>query len=68
MNEGEIRQAASMYALVAEMESVKANIEGMKAFNSMREMMGDSVAYNQEAFSGCENQLLEIAKRLATEI
>ena len=64
MREEELRQAAHMYALVAEMEATKANIEGMRAANMQREACGDAMAYSEDHFQGAANDLAAIADRL----
>lgn len=68
MSEGEIRQAAKMYALVAEMEAVKASIEGMKADNKQREIVGASMAWPGDCFVDAQLQLEAIATRFRDEI
>lgn len=68
MNERAIRNAASMYALVAEMESIKAAVETMKIGNIERENRGESLAYGQEDFGDLSEALYEIASRLRREI
>jgi len=68
MHEGEIRQAAQMFALVAEMHSINASIEGMKSENTTRESQGYAMAYDDAAFNSCCKELEVIAKRLREEI
>jgi hypothetical protein len=68
MNGGEIRQAAKMYALIAEMEAVKARIEGMKVENELRTQQGLSNAYGGNHFMEAEEALMKIADRLRDEI
>ena len=68
MNESEIRQAAGMYALVAEMHSINASIEGMKAENTTRESQGYAMAYDDKAFNDAGKELEVIATRLREEI
>lgn len=68
MTDGEIRQAAQMYALVAEIETVKVFVEGMKAENAMRAFHGVTPAYNEAAFRITAEELAKLAKRLREEI
>ena len=68
MNESEIRQAAQMYALVAEMEAVKSKIEGMKVENEYRISQGLSNAFSGYSFFKAETELVKIASRLRDEI
>ena len=68
MNEGEIRQAASMYALVAEMEEIKANIEAMKADNQERESQGLALAWPGKMFQDASEALSHISWRFKNEI
>jgi hypothetical protein len=41
--------------------AIQAEIEGMKAFNTQREMEGNSIGYNQTSFDEMANQLRDIA-------
>ena len=68
MNESEIRQAAKMYALIAEMEAVRARIEGMKVENELRYQQDLSYAYGGNHFKEAEEDLMKIADRLRDEI
>ena len=68
MNESEIRQAAQMYALVAEMEAVKAMIEGIKVENAHKTSQGLPPAYSSGYFFEAETELVKIASRLRDEI
>ena len=68
MNEGEIRQAAKMYALIAEMEAVKARIEGMKVENEECIQQSKAIFYIRENFYEAEEALMKIADRLRKEI
>ena len=45
MDEGTVRMAAQMYALMAEMEAVKVEIEAMRWENGTRLSRGESMAY-----------------------
>jgi hypothetical protein len=65
MDEGTIRMAAQMWALIAEMNAVIARIEGMRAFNTGQL---DGAGYEESAFLSEEGALLEIAKKLRSEI
>lgn len=68
MTEGEIRQLAQMYALVAEIEARKCDIEGMKAENMQRSLLGQSMAYDDLAFEEVSQRLMMIAKELRESI
>ena len=68
MDEGTIRMQAQMFALVAEMEAIKARIEGMKAENQQREVLGHRISYNENAFIVCQLELEELSMRLREEI
>ena len=68
MTEIEIRKEAHMHALVLEGEAIMAQIEGMKVFNIQAEAGMYAVVYPKESFDECEAQLLEIAKRLRSEL
>ena len=68
MNEGEIRQAAQMYALVAEMEEIKAHIEAMKADNAEREGRGESLAWPGRMFQEASDALSHISWCFRNEI
>ena len=50
MSEGEIRQLAQMYALVAEMNVIMVSIEGMKAQNEYRKCRDESPEYIHNDF------------------
>ena len=68
MSEGEIRQNAQLYALVAEMHGVNAGIEGMKVANAERESQGYAMAYDEKSFNEAEKALCIIAERMRHEI
>ena len=68
MNEGEIRQAAMMYGLVAKMNALMAGIEAMKAENNLREIQGFSPAYGFQEFEQMKENLQGIAHCLQTKI
>jgi len=68
MSEGEIRQTAQMYALVAEMEEIKANIEAMKADNAERESRGEAMAWPGRMFQEASDALSHISWRFRNEI
>lgn len=54
MDEYLVRKLAFIYAHVAEME-------GMKAENKKRELNGEALAYDEQAFQYIQGQLLELA-------
>ena len=64
----EIKRAALMYALVAEMEEIKANIEAMKADNAERESRGESIAWPGQMFQDASDALSHVSWRLRNEI
>ncbi len=68
MDEGEIRQLAAMYAIVADMEATKAQIEGMKADNTEREAHGLALAWPRGSFEDEANVLRTLAKLLRDTI
>ena len=68
MGKGKIRQTAQMYALVAEMEEIKANIEAMKTDNAERESRGESLAWPGEVFQDASDALSHISWRFRNEI
>lgn len=68
MDEATIRMQSNMYALVAEMNSVIASVEGMKAENMQRSALGQSMAYTEESFAIREVDLMVISRRLRDEI
>ena len=59
--------AAQMWALVAEMNAISANVEGMKAENNTRRSNDYSDAYGPECFFAAQEDLEKLALRL-TEI
>jgi hypothetical protein len=68
MSVDEIKLAAQMYAIVAEMEEIKANIEAMKADNAERESRGESVAWPGRMFQEASDSLSHISWRFRNEI
>lgn len=68
MNEGEIRQAAKMYALVAEMEAIKTFILLMTWENEERKVQGEAPAYSWVDLTYSQQDLEKIARRLREEI
>lgn len=68
MNEGEIRQAASMYALVCMMESLKTRRDGMLADNADRSLREAPLNYYEDSFSQIEEEFSMLAKRFSDEI
>jgi len=57
-------QLCSMYALVAEMHSLEAGIEAMKALNQVRETAGYAFAYDEDSFRVEQTRFAEIATAL----
>lgn len=68
MDEGEIRQLASLYSLVADMNAVLAEIEGMKIANAIRQKDGYSPAYHDGNFDEKREDLEIISHRMKNEI
>jgi hypothetical protein len=68
MTEGEIRQAALMFSLVAKMEAVKSQIEGMKADNAIRKSRGKALSWNGTFFTDAAIELFEISRELKEKI
>jgi len=68
MDEGTVIQAAKMWALVAEMEEVKANIEAMKADNQEREARGEALAWPYSMFQDASEALSKVSWKLRNEI
>ena len=62
MNEAEIRQCAGMWALVAEMNGIVAEIEAMKRKNI------DDIYFGENHFWNASMRLHDIANRLRTEV
>lgn len=68
MDEATVRMAAQMWAIVAEMRAVEAQVEGMKAENQARMSCGHALAYNEGDFVGASSDLQNLANRLRTEV
>lgn len=68
MEEGTVRMAAQMYALVAEMEAEKAELESMNWENAQRLHRGESMAYPEGEFMMKADNLRALADRLRKEI
>lgn len=62
--EAEIKRDCAMWALVAELESARAEAEGMNAANTERMSQGESLAYGEEAFHEMSLRFDDIAARL----
>lgn len=60
-NDATIRRDAEMWALVAELEAVRATVRGFEAFNEFSE---DGSHYGEEVFHDCAEQMEGIAKKL----
>jgi len=63
-----LKIAAKMYALVAEMEEIRANIEAMKADNAEREQRGEALAWPGKMFQEASEELSRISRRFSNEI
>ena len=68
MDEGTIRMQAEMYALVAQMNSIIAEIEGMKAENQLRSLHEESPAYGDKEFNEAAGRLIYVLKHLREDI
>jgi hypothetical protein len=68
MNEGEIRQLAAMYAMVAEVEAVKVKIEAMKIDNKEREENGLDMKWGGDIFRDAARGIELLAEKLREEI
>ena len=68
MDEGTVRMQAHLYALVADIQAVVADIEGMKALNTYRESRGETIAYDDSHFFESRHELETIAQKLREEI
>ena len=68
MDEGTVRMQAHLYALVADIQAVVADIEGMKALNTYRESRGETIAYDDSHFLESRRELETIAQKLREEI
>lgn len=68
MNEGTIRMVAKLFSLVAEIQAIIVEVEGMKAENTERELKGFSLAYLESAFRDAGEKIRFLAHRLRTEI
>ena len=66
--EGEIRQDAQMWALVAELESLKTERAGMEAENECRKDQGLAPAYGEEQFTALAKKMSEVAFLLRRDI
>ena len=64
MDEGVVRMQAQMYALVADMNAIIADIKGMEAANTERESHGYTLAYPESVFVNASKDLKDIATGL----
>ena len=62
--EGVVRRAAQMWALVAEMWAERTSVEGILSENELRKSSGDSPAYSEADFATYAETLHSIARRL----
>lgn len=62
--EAEIRRECEMWALVAELQAARADMEQMAAANAQRALESSSPAYGEEAFRRVTCECLSIAARL----
>lgn len=68
MNEGEIRQLALLYSLIADMHATLVEVEGMKAENQQRAHLGQSMAYDDESFFQSSRNLQLTAAKMKEQI
>lgn len=68
MDEGTVRMQSQMYSLVAEMESIKANIKAMEVDNFERAENGEALAWPGEMFQDASNDLMKISEKLKSEL
>jgi len=68
MDEGTVRQQASMFALVAQMEAIKADLVWMELENRERLSRGEALAWDGAAFNDCTVSLRAISNALVREI
>ena len=68
MEEEDVRMAASMWALISEMNAEMVDVEAMKALNSSRADRGQAQAYADECFFESAEKIRKIAGRLRDEI
>jgi len=62
--EAEIRQDARLWSLVAELEALKTERSALEAHNSAHE----DCRYTEEAFFDISRRMVEVARRLHTEV
>ena len=67
MNEGELRMQAQIASLTAEMYGYVAQMEGMKAENTFRELNGENIFYGEDAFCQLADKLHVVAKALRSQ-
>ena len=67
MDESTVRSLAQVYALVTEMEAIKADMAGMIAENQYRAHYGEYVAYTRIEFCTLKDKLEEICGALRSE-
>ena len=67
MEESTVRSLAQVYALVAEMEAIKADMAGMIAENQYRVHCGDRITYGQIPFFNLRDKLDEVKAMLRSE-
>ena len=67
MDDATVRSLAQIYALVAEMEAIKADMAGMIAENQYREYCGDRNTYGQIPFFNLRDKLEGICCALRSE-
>jgi hypothetical protein len=66
--EGEIRQDAQMWALVAELEALKTERSAMEAENVCRADRGAAPAFGEEEFMALSKRMQEVAFLLRRDI
>lgn len=56
---------SALASLLAKMYACNARVESMKALNQHRLSLGESIAYDEEAFYNEAQQLEDIARQMA---
>jgi hypothetical protein len=60
------QQFLEVAGMLAEIESIKIYVEGMKVSNSERDMQSESAAYDEQSFANLAVRVGEISSELKT--